>query len=174
MGLREKLFKDIKIKNCIIAVLSSTFLAFGLYHVHSLSGMTEGGVIGLNLLLEHWFGISPAVTNFVANVICYALGWKILGRIFLVYSGIATVSFSVAYRIFEQFEPLWPQLYNMPLVASVVGAIFVGVGAGACVRIGGAISGDDALAMGVSHLTGLKVQWVYLISDLVVLMLSIS
>ena len=28
--------------------------------------------------------------------------------------------------------------------------------------------------MGVSHLTGLKVQWVYLISDLVVLMLSIS
>ena len=174
MGLREKLFKDIKIKNCIIAVLSSTFLAFGLYHVHSLSGVTEGGVIGLNLLLEHWFGISPSVTNFVANVICYALGWKILGRIFLVYSGIATVSFSVAYRIFEQFEPLWPQLYNMPLVASVVGAIFVGVGAGACVRIGGAISGDDALAMGVSHLTGLKIQWVYLISDLVVLMLSIS
>ena len=53
MGLREKLFKDIKIKNCIIAVLSSTFLAFGLYHVHSLSGVTEGGVIGLNLLLEH-------------------------------------------------------------------------------------------------------------------------
>ena len=84
MGLREKLFKDIKIKNCIIAVLGSTFLAFGLYHVHSLSGVTEGGVIGLNLLLEHWFGISPAVTNFVANVICYALGWKILGRIFLV------------------------------------------------------------------------------------------
>ena len=174
MGLREKLFKDIKIKNCIIAVLSSTFLAFGLYHVHSLSGVTEGGVIGLNLLLEHWFGISPSVTNFVANVICYALGWKILGRIFLVYSGIATVSFSVHDRIFEQFEPLWPQLYNMPLVASVVGAIFVGVGAGACVRIGGAISGDDALAMGVSHLTGLKVQWVYLISDLVVLVLSIS
>ena len=136
--------------------------------------MTEGGVIGLNLLLEHWFNISPAVTNFVANVICYALGWKILGRIFLVYSGIATVSFSVAYRIFEQFDPLWPQLYNMPLVASVAGAIFVGVGAVACVKIGGAISGDDALAMGVSHVTGLKVQWVYLISDMIVLGLSIS
>lgn len=155
-------------------MLSSTFLAFGLYHIHSLSGVTEGGVIGLNLLLEHWFNISPAVTNFVANVICYALGWKILGRIFLVYSGIATVSFSVAYRIFEQFDPLWPQLYNMPLVASVAGAIFVGVGAGACVKIGGAISGDDALAMGVSHVTGLKVQWVYLISDMIVLGLSIS
>ena len=174
MRLGEKLFKDIKIKYCIIAVLSSTFLAFGLYHIHSLSGVTEGGVIGLNLLLEHWFNISPAVTNFVANVICYALGWKILGRIFLVYSGIATVSFSVAYRIFEQFDPLWPQLYNMPLVASVAGAIFVGVGAGACVKIGGAISGDDALAMGVSHVTGLKVQWVYLISDMIVLGLSIS
>lgn len=168
------MFKDIKIKYCIIAVLSSTFLAFGLYHIHSLSGVTEGGVIGLNLLLEHWFNISPAVTNFVANVLCYTLGWKILGRIFLIYSGIATVSFSVAYHIFEQFDPLWPQLYNMPLVASVVGALFVGIGAGACVKIGGAISGDDALAMGVSHVTGLKVQWVYLISDMIVLGLSVS
>ena len=48
------LFKDIRIKYCIVALLSSAFLAFGLYHVHALSGVTEGGVIGLNLLLDHW------------------------------------------------------------------------------------------------------------------------
>lgn len=168
------MFKDIKIKSCIIVILSSVFLAFGLYNVHSLSGVTEGGVIGLNLLLEHWFHISPSVTNFVASTICYLLGWKLLGRIFIVYSAGATVSFSVAYGIFEQFEPLWPQLYDMPLLAAVIGAIFVGVGTGVCVREGGAICGDDALAMCISHITHLKIVWVYLISDLVVLGLSVT
>ena len=93
------MFKGIRINYCIVAVLSSAFLAFGLYHVHSLSGVTEGGVIGLNLLLDHWFHISPSITNFIANVICYALGWKLLGRKFIIYSAVATVSFSVSYSI---------------------------------------------------------------------------
>lgn len=170
----QKIFKDIKLKYCIVAVLSSTFLAFGLYHVHNFAGVTEGGIIGLNLLLDHWFHISPSVTNFVANTIFYLLGWKLLGSQFIIYSGVATISFSGAYGFFEQFDPLWPQLYDMPLLASLVGAVFVGVGAGLCVRIGGAISGDDALAMCVSHLTGMKVEGAYLISDLVVLALSLT
>ena len=168
------MFKDIRFSHCLITVLSSAVLAFGLYHVHSLSGVTEGGVIGLNLLLDHWFGISPSVTNFVANVICYGLGWKLLGRTFLIYSGVATVSFSVFYAIIEQFEPLWPWFADMPLLAALVGAVFVGIGCGFCVRIGGAVSGDDALAMCISHVLHIGVEKAYLITDLSVLALSMT
>lgn len=168
------MFKGIRFRDCMITVLSSMFLAFGLYHVHNFSGVTEGGIIGLNLLLDHWFSISPSVTNFVANTIFYLLGWKLLGRKFIIYSAIATVSFSLSYGVFEQFDPLWPQLYEMPLLASLVGAIFVGVGAGVCVRVGGAVSGDDALAMCISNVTGIDVQWAYLASDLIVLALSMT
>lgn len=168
------MFKDIKIKYCIIAIFSSAFLAFGLYNVHSLAGVTEGGVVGLNLLLEHWFSISPAVTNFVANAVCYLLGWKLLGRKFIIYSGVATVSFSVSYAIIEQFPPLWPQLAGMPLLAALIGAVFVGIGCGLCVKVGGAVSGDDALAMCISHVFRIKIQWAYLITDLTVLGLSLT
>lgn len=168
------MFRDIKLKSCIIAIFSSIFLAFGLYHVHSLSGVTEGGVLGLNLLLEYWFHISPSVTNFVVSAICYFMGWRLLGRVFIIYSAVAATSFSISYRIFEQFDPLWPELYEMPLLAAVIGAVFVGVGTGICVRIGGAICGDDALAMCISHVTHMKVEKVYLISDTIVLLLSLS
>ena len=41
------------------------------------------------------------------------------------------------------------------------------------VRNGGAGSGDDALAMGISHLTKIKIQWVYLVSDTLVPGLSL-
>ena len=37
------------------------------------------------------------------------------------------------------------QIADKPLLAAVVGALFVGIGAGVCVRIGGAPGGDDAL-----------------------------
>ena len=72
--------KKREIRNCLVAILSSAFLAFGLYHVHSLSGVTEGGVLGMTLLLDHWFGISPAFSGFVMNVLCYCLGWKLMGK----------------------------------------------------------------------------------------------
>jgi len=168
------MFQDIKLPSCIMCLLSSAFLAFGLYHVHSLSGVTEGGVLGLNLLLEYWFHISPAVTNFVVSAFCYLLGFKLLGRLFIIYSAVSVIGFSISYRILEQFDPLWPGLYEMPLVAALIGAVFVGIGTGICVRIGGAVCGDDALAMCIAHVTHMKVQWAYLITDFVVLGLSLT
>ena len=160
--------------SCAVALFSSAFLAFGLYHVHSFSGVTEGGVLGMTLLLEHWLHISPAVSGFVMNAVCYAAGWRLLGRAFIGYSAVAAAGFSLAYKIFEQFPPLWPGLVELPLAASVLGAVFVGVGAGLCVRVGGATGGDDALAMCLARVTGWDIQWIYLLSDFSVLALSVS
>ena len=170
----KEALKNITLKKCAITLLGSFILAFGLYHVHSISGVTEGGVLGAPLLLEHWTGISPALTGGIMNVLCYVLGWKLLGKEFIAYSALATVGFSGMYKICEQFPHLWPGLADMPLVAALVGALFVGVGAGLCVRVGGAPSGDDALAMSISHAAGWKIQWVYLLSDLIVLVMSLS
>ena len=159
---------------CLTAFFSSVFLAFGLYHVHSVSGITEGGVLGATLLLDHWLSLSPAVSGFVMNLLCYVWGWRLLGRSFIAYSLIATVGFSAAYKVFELFPPLWPQLAELPLLAAVAGALFVGVGAGLSVRAGGASGGDDALAMCLAHVTGIGIQWAYLSTDLVVLGLSLT
>lgn len=168
------MLKEIQLKHVLLNILGSAILAFGLYNVHSFSGVTEGGVLGMTLLLQHWFRVSPAVSGFIMNAACYLFGWKVLGRKFIVYSFVAGGSFSVFYAICEQFEPLWPQLTDMPLVASIIGAIFVGVGVGLSVRSGGASGGDDALAMTLSHLLKTRIQWIYLFTDLLVLGLSLS
>ncbi len=131
-------------------------------------------MFGLTLLLQHHFGIFPAVSGAVLNVLCYALGWRTLGRTFVIYSVICTGGFSLAYAVIEQFPPLWPQLYHHPLLAAVLGALFIGIGVGVCVRIGGASCGDDALAMSLSHIFHTKIETIYLISDLTVLGLSLT
>ncbi len=169
-----KLFKKIKLEACLVSLLGSCILAFGLYNVHSVSDITEGGVLGLTLLLDHWLGLSPAMTGFVLNSLCYLLGWRTLGKEFVVYSLISGLGFSLFYGIFEQFPPLWPEISDMPWIAAFLGAVFVGIGVGICVRIGGAPTGDDALSMSLSSLMRVKIQSVYLLSDLLVLGLSLS
>ena len=164
----------LKLSNCLIAFSSSALQAFGMYNIHALSDITEGGVLGAVLLIRHWLHISPALSGFVLNAACYLLGWRTLGKEFIAYSLIAACGFSSAYRICEYFPPLWPEIAGYPLPAAILGALFIGIGAGLCVRVGGATSGDDALAMSLSHITKVPIQWVYLISDLSVLLLSLS
>ena len=167
-------FPKLKASNCAVAFFSSALQAFGMYNIHALSGVTEGGVLGATLLLDHWLHISPAASSFVLNAACYLLGWKTLGKSFIAYSLIAACGYSVCYGACELFPPLWPGIAGYPLLAAVVGALFIGVGAGLCVRAGGATTGDDALAMSLSKLMGLKIQCVYLLTDLLVLGLSLS
>ena len=164
----------LKLSNCIIIVLASIFQAFGIYNVHALSNVTEGGVLGATLLIQHWLHISPALSALVLNIACYALGWKTLGRSFLTYSAISILTYSAGYAFFEQFPPLFPEIADYPLLAALVGAIFIGIGAGLCVKCGGATAGDDALAMSLSHILHWPIERIYLFSDLLVLILSLS
>ncbi len=169
-GLRYK----VRLKKILLILSGSAILAFGLYNVHALSGVTEGGILGLTLFLRHWFEISPAWSGLVLNALCYFVGWRIIGGKFILWSAVAGGGFSAFYAVFEQFEPLWPNLSQMPLPAALMGAVFVGVGVGLSVRAGGAPTGDDALAMSMEHKMGWKIQWCYLITDMIVLALSVS
>ena len=160
--------------NCLVIILGSVIQAIGIYNIHAISNVTEGGVLGLTLLLRHWLSISPALSSLVLNTLCYALGWKTLGRSFIAYSALSIGTYSAAYALCEQFPPLWPEIAAHPLAAALAGALFIGIGAGICVRSGGATAGDDALAMSVSHIAGWPIERIYLASDLTVLTLSLS
>jgi len=170
----RKLFENISLKSVVIIILASAVMAFGLYNVHEVADVTEGGILGLNLLLDHWFGISPAYTDLILTALCFIFGWRTLGRDFIIYSAFSSLSFSVFYKIIEHTPKLFPGLAEHPLLAAVVGAVFVGVSAGFSVREGGAMSGDDALAMSLRHRFGWKVSSVYLVSDITVLLLSLT
>ena len=170
----RSVWKEMKLSSVLLLLLGSAILAFGLYNIHSMSNVTEGGILGLTLLLEYWFGISPAVSGFLLTLLCYFFGWKLLGKRFLAYSFISAIGFSVFYGVFERFGPLFPQSGERPLWAAVVGAWCVGISIGICVRVGGAPTGDDALAMSLSAVLPVDIQWIYLVSDLIVLLASLS
>ena len=155
-------------------LLGSAILACGLFNVHSQSRITEGGVLGTTLLLQHWFGISPSISEAVLDVCCYLLGLKYLGKSFLRYALTATGGFALSYALFERMGYMLPSMLDQPLLAAVVGGLFVGVGVGLVVRVGGAAGGDDALALVIAKLLHWPVSRAYLFTDLVVLLLSLT
>lgn len=166
------MFPHLKLSNCLLVIVGAAIQAVGVSNIHAFSGVTEGGVLGATLLIHHWLHITPAITSFVLNTACYLLGWKTLGKEFIWYSLLAGVGFSLFYALCEPFAPLWPTLVESPLLSALIGAVFIGVGAGMGVRGGGASAGDDALAMSLSRILKWDIQWVYLFTDFSVLALS--
>jgi uncharacterized membrane-anchored protein YitT (DUF2179 family) len=98
----------------------------------------------------------------------------VLGLSFVGYSAVAGGGFSFFYFLFDLLPKFLSPLAERPMLAALLGAMFVGVGVGLCVLAGGAPSGDDALAMSLSSLTKKDIRIFYLISDLLVLLLSLT
>ena len=97
-----------------------------------------------------------------------------LGAGFLGWSAVASVLLALFYALWEHLPHLFPDLSAYPLLAAIAGGIFIGVGAGLVVRSNASAGGDDALALSIHKLTGLKLARCYLFSDLSVLLLSLS
>lgn len=158
----------------LILFLGSAVLAFGLFNVHSQSGVTEGGVLGTTLLLLHWLRISPALSSPILDGLCYLMGLRMLGWGFLKNAVFSSLSYAACYSVFERLGPVLPSLAAHPLAAAVLGGLFVGVGVGLVVREGGACGGDDALALVLSRLLRVRISRAYFLTDFVVLTLSLS
>lgn len=172
--LTKKLLEGLTLKKVLLIILGAAVCSFGIHNIHQRTAITEGGVIGMMLLIDRWLGLPPAVITPVLDITCYVLAFRYLGGQFIKISVISTLSISLFYDFWEMFPPMLPDLSAYPLAAAVLGGIFVGVGVGLIVRQGGSSGGDDALALTISHVTHWRLSRAYLFTDLVILVLSLS
>lgn len=170
----NKLRDGLTPKSIFLILLGAMICSFGIHNIHQRTNITEGGVIGFMLLLEHWLKLSPAYITPVLDIVCYAFAYKFLGGNFIKISVISTLSVSGFYKIWELFPPMLPDMSAYPLLAALLGGVFVGVGVGLIVRQGGSSGGDDALALAISYKLHWRLSRAYLFTDVVVLMLSLT
>lgn len=155
-----------------LILLGSLILAFGFYNFYYLNNITEGGVLGLLLLLKNLFNIEPSVANIIIDGLLLLLGYKFFGKKFFIYSIFASISFSIMYNWFESIGPILPKIDSM-LLLTILAGISVGIGVGIIVKAGAAAGGDDALALIISKFTSLHVGQVYMLGDISILLLSL-
>ena len=172
--LWTKLTEGLTLKKILLIMLGAMICTFGIHNIHQRTHITEGGVIGMMLFVEHWCKFSPAYITPVLDIACYLLAFKYLGGGFIKISVISTLFVSGFYKVWEQFPPMLPDLSDHPLAAAVLGGLFVGIGVGLIIRQGGSSGGDDALALSISHITKWRLSRSYLFTDVAVLLLSLS
>lgn len=157
-----------------VILLGTAISSFGIYNIHRQTHITEGGVLGLILLLNNWTGISPSLLTPMLDILCYALAFRYLGKDFIKISLVSTLSLAGFFKLWEQFPPVLPNLSPYPLAAAIAGGLFVGIGVGLIIRQGASSGGDDALALILSKLLHCRISRVYLATDITVLALSLT
>ena len=95
-------------KRIAMILLGTAILSFGIHNIHRRTAITEGGVIGLVLLINHWLGVPASVASPLLDAASYALAFKFLGWDFLLSAGVASVSLAGFYRIWECLPPMLP------------------------------------------------------------------
>ena len=161
-------------KTVLSIILGTAITTFGIYNIHQQADITEGGILGLILLFHFWFGMSSSILSPVLDALSYALGFRFLGKEFLKTSVFATLCMAGFFRLWELFPPVLPSLADYPLLAALAGGCFIGTGCGLVVRQGASCAGDDALALVISKATGCRISRAYLLTDVSVLVLSLS
>lgn len=172
--LLNKLTSGLTPRSIITIIIGAAICSFGIHNIHQRTMITEGGIFGLMLLIEHWLHISPSYITPILDLACYAMAFRFLGFKFIRTSLISTLFISGFYKLWEAFAPMLPDLTNYPLIAAVAGGLFVGVGVGLIVRCGGSAGGDDALALTIAKVTKWRLSRAYLFTDVTVLVLSLS
>ncbi|MCP8968475.1 YitT family protein [Ectobacillus ponti] len=158
----------------VVSILFGSFiLAAGFYHIHAQNNLAEGGFIGIALLVQQVFHISPSITTLLLDLPLIALGAKLLGKRLAYKTVLGAVSFSLFYALMEHYSPFQINLSQYLLPAAMAGGLTIGIGLGLILRCGGATGGDDILSLLLSRLSRMSVGKIYLIFDALVLVLSL-
>ncbi|MDD7183831.1 YitT family protein [Peptostreptococcus porci] len=159
-------------KKLLQMVIGTLILSFGIYNFYYQNGITEGGVLGLLLIFKNVFNVDVSLSNVFIDGLLILLGFRFFGKKFFGYTIFSTVVFSIVYGIFEKFGFLVTVDNN--IIAAILGGVCVGVGCGIIINAGGAAGGDDIVALIFSKMANVSIGKVYLITDVTVLILSLS
>ncbi len=148
---------------CFIYSIAVTMIAIP-------NNISPGGITGIAAIIKTLLGVPTGFMVFVINIPILIIAYKLLGGIFILKTGAATVIVSVTLEITERFLP---QLQLDGVLASVFGGILMGVGLAVVFLRGATTGGVDIIAKLINrksqHLT---IGRLVLIMDAFVILLS--
>ncbi|MDP4098581.1 YitT family protein [Paenibacillus sp. P96] len=143
-----------------------TALTFNMFLLPSR--IASGGVSGLSILAQEWFGLEPAFTQWALNIPLFIAGVLLLGRQY----GLRSLLGSVLLPLFVYFTSNWPVPTTNPLLASLYGGIGVGLGLGIVFRGRGSTGGLSILAQIIQKYTGFSFSLSVVLLDGTVIVLA--
>ncbi|WP_338786372.1 YitT family protein [Metabacillus sp. FJAT-53654] len=155
-----------QILNIAMLLAGSFIYALGINYFAIPNKLSEGGIIGVTIVLYYLFQWSPGVVNLLLNGFLFALGYKLLDKKVILYTLLATIFSSFFLFVTEGWgDPL----IGDSLLAALFAGVFVGGGLGLVFRAGGSMGGTAILARLGQLYFGWSLSRTILIIDLIVI-----
>lgn len=122
----------------------------------------DGGVTGVSIIISQLSKIPLSLLIVILNIPFVFIGYKNLGKGFLVKAVYSMVLFSLLLELCHHI----PEFTDDKLLATVFGGFLYGVGVGIVIRFGGCLDGTESIAMVISRKTSLSVGQVVLVFNL--------
>ncbi|MCD8238723.1 MAG: YitT family protein [Clostridiales bacterium] len=153
------------ISNLLLLVLGAIIAAAALEFFLVPVLILDGGITGVAIIIHQLFSLPLGILVFILNLPFLFLGFRQMGKRFLLRAGAAMIIFSAFLEIFGSLDK---SVTDDPLLAAVFGGVFLGVGVGSVLRGGGCLDGTESLALLVSKKYSISVGQFVLICNVVI------
>ena len=137
----------------LLITLGATLAALALEIFLVPNNIIDGGIIGISIMISYITKVKLSILTIVLNIPFLILGYKQLGKSFLIKAAYAMLVFSV---LLEQFKPV-PELTNDILLATVFGGLLLGIGVGFVIKFGACLDGTEVVAILINKKTSFSV-----------------
>lgn len=170
---KDKVFSKKWLINYSLIIIGSFILAAGFVLFITPYKITPGGVYGIAISLHYLFGWPVGLTALCMDIPLTLLGIKILGPRFgykTVIGFMLTAIFVDGITMFYGDQPL---VANEPLLSSIFGGVFLGLGLGLIFKSKATSGGTDIVAMIISKYTRLPVGQLLIYVDSVIVLIGL-
>ena len=143
--------------------IGAALAAFALEEFFVPNSIFDGGINGISIIINKLTGFRLGILIFCLNIPFLYIGYKNLGKRFLVKSLYAMTLFSVLVEVFEEA----PMVTDEIILALVYGGVILGFGVGLIIKCGGCVDGTESVAIVISRKTSLSVGQIVLFFNLI-------
>ncbi|AYA78495.1 hypothetical protein DOE78_11000 [Bacillus sp. Y1] len=156
------------LKKTGIVLLGSMLLSFGINFFLVPFEVLDGGIIGIGLIIKYLTGIQAGLVIILLSVPIFMLAWLYNKNYFYnSLHGMLISSFVIDLLASSQLLP--SDMILHPIVSSILGGIFIGVGIGIMLRYETSTGGTDLIAQFISKFFNINVGMIIFVIDTVVI-----
>ena len=111
----------------------------------------DGGVVGISIMLNTLMKVPLGLLTFLLNIPFLIVGWRKMGKMFILKSGYAMLIFSLFLQVFAPLKNVTEEY----LLAVSFGGVILGIGVGLVIKFGGCLDGTETVAI----LLNRKFKW---------------
>lgn len=161
-----------KIINFLIILFGNLLLAIGISLFMLPFNIDNGGVSGVSIILKKVF--DPTIVILVVNWVLFFIGLIFLKKEFALKTLISTIVYPIIVNIL--YHTTLPSfIVNEiadPLLATILGAILVGVGLGMVYRVGGSTGGFDVISVMLNKYKNVKISQSTFVIDFIIVLIG--